>query len=282
MPSDHLGRRSRFQRTPTGKRLALTDRDIEVLRWLHRYRTLSAPQLIAVLEPQSHKRFIERLGDLFHEAGLINRPATQWRGFDVHCRPMTYELSAAGLRLLEHRDVVPHRAVTFSRRPRAGLIVQFDHMTMVIDALLWIELETTGRTGHRFAPVDEILDRAPETTRSARNPLAVPVTLQPCAELPDLKRPWNTHIIPDALYGIEYQIDGEKRYRFFALECENTTPERRSSARHSPIARKRAAYEALIRSRAYRAHWGIPTSNLTWSRGNRSDRELRRRKPHPV
>ena len=133
---------------------------------------------------------------------------------------------------------------------------------MVIDALLCIELATFREVGQRFVPVDEILARAPETTRSARNPLAVPVTLHPCPELPDLKRLWNTHIIPDALYGIEYLIDGEKRYRFWVLECENTTPVRRSSARHSSIARKRAAYEALIRSKAYRARWGIPNLKL--------------------
>lgn len=71
-----------------------------------------------------------------------------------------------------------------------------------------------------------------------------------------------THTIPDALYGIEYTIDGDAGYRFWALECENTTPKRRSSARNSSIARKHAAYNVLLRSHAYRDHWGIPNLKL--------------------
>jgi len=262
MPLDQLGRRSRFARSPSGKRMQLTDRDLGILRWLHRYRFLTAPQLVAILCPRSPKRFVERLGDLFHETGLINRLEVRWRGLHAHCQPLSYELSTLGLRLLEYRDDIPKRAVTLSRRASGRRHLQFDHATLVIDTLLKIELATNGAPGQRFVPVDEILTRAPSSTRTARNPLAVPVTLSPCEALPDLKRPWHTHIIPDALYGIEYEIDGEKRYRFWALECENTTPEQRSSARHSSIARKRAAYETLIASRAYRDHWGIPNLKL--------------------
>ena len=67
-------RRSRFRRTSKGKRIELTERDLQILRWLYRYRFLSTPQLIVAVQPRSHKRFIERLGDLFHETGLIDRP----------------------------------------------------------------------------------------------------------------------------------------------------------------------------------------------------------------
>jgi len=262
MPLDQLGRRSRFARTRVGKRVQLTDRDLDVLRWLHRYRFLTAPQLIGILRPRSEKRFVERLGDLFHETGLVGRPSLKWQGFDARCRPLIYALSTSGLRLLEYCDRVPPRAVTISRRSPAGRSVQWEHSLLVIETLLEIELTTMATPDQRFVPVDEILARAPEVTRKARNPLAAPVTLQPSDALSDLKRPWHTHIIPDALYGIEHEIDGDKRYRFWALECENTTPERRSSARYSSIVRKRVAYDALIASRAYRDHWGIPNLKL--------------------
>ena len=57
-------------------------------------------------------------------------------------------------------------------------------------------------------------------------------------------------------------IDGKKRYRFWALEYERTTPERRSTTGASSTAHKRAAYDTLIASRAYRQHWGIPNLKL--------------------
>ena len=260
MPAaDQPCRRSRFRKTPTGKRLSLGARDLQILGWLYRYRYLSSRQLITAVKPHSEKRFIERLGDLFHETGLINRPSAQWQRFDARYRPVTYELTAAGEQLLGQQDALPPRATTLSRRTGTG---QFEHAVMIVDALFTVELTTRATPGQRFVPVDEILGRAPEATRLARNPLAVPVTLQPCPELPNLKRPWHTHIIPDGLYGIEYLVDGEKRYRFWALECERTTPARRSNHRLSSVARKQVAYDALITSNAYRDHWGIPNLKL--------------------
>ncbi|MCP4183289.1 MAG: hypothetical protein GY761_08215, partial [Hyphomicrobiales bacterium] len=169
------------------------------------------PQLVAFLQPKSEKRFIERLGDLFHETGLINRPKAQWRHFDARCTPMIYELSAKGLAFLENRNQLPQRATTLSRRNRTGTKIQFNHAMMIVDALVDIELTTITKPDQRFVYVDEILARAPETARAAPNPLSVPVTIQPNAAFPNIKSPWNTHIIPDALYGIEYLIDGEKR-----------------------------------------------------------------------
>jgi len=262
MPLDSMGRRSRFKRTPTGKRMVPTARDVEILRWLYRYRYLSATQLIDILQPRSEKRFIERLGDLFHETGLIDRPPAQWRGFDARFRSIFYELSPKGIRYLADRAALPARATTLSRRAHNGRAVQFDHATMIVDALLSVELETRDHPDQRFVPVDEILARAPENTRQARNPLAVPVTIEPRKDRPDIRQPWHPHIIPDALYGIEYLIDGERRYRFWALECENTTPLYRAASHRSSIARKEAAYEALISSRNYRTHWGIPNLRL--------------------
>jgi hypothetical protein len=123
---------------------------------------------------------------------------------------------------------------------------------MIVDALAAVELETMRTYAQRFVPVDEILARAPERTRKAKQPLAIPVTIQPNKHLPGLTSAIQTHVVPDALYGIEYLIDGEKRYRFFALECENTSPKRRSTAKLSSLALKRAAYDAVIQARAYR------------------------------
>lgn len=257
-----FNRRSRYKRTSFGKRIVLTDRDTEIFRWLYRYRYLRAPQLISFTQPKSTKRFIERLGDLFHETGLIDRPKAQWRHFDARCAPMIYELSAKGQAYIENRSQLPQRATLLSRRVRAGHNIQFDHAMMIVDTLFEIEQATLTTNGERFVCVDEILSRAPSSTKTAPNPLSVPVTIQLNATFPKINSPIETHIIPDALYGIEYLIDGEKLYRFWALECENTNPTWRSSPRKSSLARKRAAYDALIKLGGYKKHWGIPNLAL--------------------
>jgi hypothetical protein len=274
MNIDNLGRRSRFNKTITDKNIIITGRDIEILGWLYRYRYLRMPQLISFLQPKSEKRFIERLGDLFHETGLIDRPKTQWRHFDPRCTPMIYELSAKGKIFLDSRDQLTQRVTNLSRRNRTGRNIQFDHAMMIVDALVEVELNTIANPDQRFVCVDEILARAPETTITAPNPLSVPVTIQPSATFPDFTSPWNTHIIPDALYGIEYLIDSEKRYRFWALECENTSPGWRSSPRKSSLARKRAAYDALIKSGGYKKHWDIPNLKMHLAPANQNASEV--------
>ena len=259
---DCLGRRSRFKRQVSDKRIHLNERDIDVLRWLYRYRYLRTSHLTQIFKPRSPKRFVERLGDLFHETGYINRPNLLGDRFSAHATSMLYEISNKGIELLEVQGVLPDRAVTFSRRSPRSYSPQHLHTMMIIEALLEIELETTTNINQRFVSVDEILARAPECARLARNPLRIPVTLKPCTEHPIIRSRQETHLIPDALYGIEYLIDGEKRYRFWALECERTSPGSRANASASSTALKRAAYDALIKSRAYKSYWGIPNLKL--------------------
>lgn len=131
----------------------------------------------------------------------------------------------------------------------------------IIDTLVQFECDARSE-GNRFVPVDEILARSPEKTKRASNPLSVPVTIHPSAEFPAVRSQLDTHVIPDALYGIEYLIGGEKRYRFWALECERTTPQTRSTTVASSAKLKRAAYDALISSQSFRPHWGTPNLKL--------------------
>lgn len=248
MVTDRLGRRSRFERSPRGKRLRLTPRDQEILSWLYRYRYLRQDQLVQIFAPQSEKRFSERLGDLFHETGFINRPQLQEALFDAHATPMLYEISDKGVAYLDAAGGLPHRAVTFSGRHRDAFSAQFLHTAMIIDTLLKTELLARSQPGQRFVPVDEIIRRAPQTTQEAKNPLAVPIMLGGRS----------TQVIPDALYGLEYDEGGKKGYRFWALECERTSPASRSQSFASNTAKKRKAYAALFATRAFQAHWGIP------------------------
>ena len=137
-------RRSRFRRAPTGKRILLTERDYQILRWLYRYRFLRSTQLIKFIKPKSQKRFIERLGNLYHEAGRIDRPNGQWRNCNARYNPIVYELSGKGQRWLEHQGELPGRVTSLARRNRPGATPQFDHAMMIVDTLAEIELETIG------------------------------------------------------------------------------------------------------------------------------------------
>lgn len=259
---DSLGRRLRFLRQPTGKRLMHSERDTQILHWLYRYRYLRASHLQNILLPKSPKRFIERLGDLYHETGYINRLKPQQALLDAHATSVLYEISPRGTEFLALQGALPHRAVTFSRRSSRSYSPQILHTMMIIETLLAIECAAMKEPGQRFVPVDEILARAPPSTANAHNPLAIPVTLEPDAGHSIVRKRLETVLIPDALYGIEYDVSGEKRYRFWAFECERTSPASRSRADASSTALKHATYAALIASQSYRSHWGIPNLKL--------------------
>src|SRR6267154_2473565 len=100
-----LIRRSRMQRCRTGKRLELTARDLEIFRLLTGYRYLSAPTIHVFVGGASRKRFVERLGDLYHE-GFLDRPQRQWEMADCRHRPAVYELDLGARRILAEQAIV--------------------------------------------------------------------------------------------------------------------------------------------------------------------------------
>ncbi|MEL6818984.1 MAG: hypothetical protein AAFP80_10080, partial [Pseudomonadota bacterium] len=262
MAFDQSTRRSRHARQPTGKHIRFTERDTAILIQLFRYRYLNSKQLVALLKPQSEKRFVERLGDLFHETGLIGRPKAQWRFANAKCQSVFYELTDQGLRWLTQQGIQTDRVTLFSRRERPGVRTQFEHRLLVIAHLVTLELTTFESPNERFVTIDEILRRAPATVRDLPNPLAAPITLRPSAAFPELKRPYKTHIIPDAIYGIEKLIDGQKRYRFFAVEAERTSPKKRGQLDLSSSEKKQRLYAELHRQSIAQSHLGIPHLKL--------------------
>src|SRR5665213_3049681 len=96
---DTIARRSRMRRTPTGKRIELTSRDLDIFRTLARYRYLSSTYIHEFVGGASQTRFKERLGDLFHE-GYLDRPSRQWEMADCRHRPVIHELGGGAKRVL--------------------------------------------------------------------------------------------------------------------------------------------------------------------------------------
>lgn len=231
-------RRSPIRRTPSGKRLALTARDFEIFRALGRYRYLRSLHLHAIAGGASLTRFKERLGDLFHE-GYIDRPLQQWAFTETRYAPAIYELGERARRLIAGEDV--ERRTFLGRQAHR----QFLHAVAICDALSSIELATRTRPGLRFIPWMEILERAPESTRAAAIPFRVPLA--------------DGAVIPDALFGLEYQSPEKRAFRFCALEFDRgTMPVVRSDKRQTSLVGKLDAYRKLIDTNLHRSRLGIP------------------------
>ena len=147
-PMTPTSRRSRIRRTPTGKRLELTPRDIEIFKLLGRYRYLRSSYLYAFGGGASETRFKERLGDLFHER-YLGRPAEQWRFANCRYLPVVHEIGKGAQQVLSDNGIVIDDRRTWLRDTPHR---QFEHSVMICAVLASIELGMLGRSDLRFIP----------------------------------------------------------------------------------------------------------------------------------
>jgi hypothetical protein len=231
-----------MHRQRTGKRLEITRRDIAIFQWLARYRYLNSNYLHAFVGGASLTRFKERLGHLFHE-GFIDRPAQQWQLAEARCRPVVYELGEGARRALaEYRFPLDDRRDILSKNAHR----QFSHAVLICACLASLELGTLSQPGVRFIPWAEILDRAPSSTQASNLPFRIP-------------GPNSTALIPDGLFGLEYDTGGRTSYRFFAMEIDRgTMPVTRSIDSQTSYLAKLVAYREIIERQIHRAHLGVP------------------------
>jgi hypothetical protein len=235
-------RRSRIQRTRTGRRLALSARDIEIFKLLSRYRYLRSTYIHAFVGGASETRFKERLGDLFHE-GYLDRPAQQWEFADARCRPVVHELGAGALRVLrDHGEGAGQNTFLSGTAHR-----QFRHSLMICEALASFELGAhASGSGPRFIAWPEILARAPESVWTSSIPFQLPNSS-------------GGYLVPDGVFGLEYRVGDTRSYRFFALEIDRgTMPVERSDPKQTSYLGKLAAYRAIIAQQVHKTTWGIP------------------------
>jgi hypothetical protein len=252
-------RRCRMRRTRTGKRIELTARDLDIFRWLARYRYLPSTYIHAFVGGKSKTRFTERLGDFYHE-GYIDRPGRQWDMSKCRHRPAIHEIDTGAKRILDEQSIAEEPRTWFGTSPHR----QFSHSLMVCELLASIELGIRARPGLRFIPWPEICAKAPPATRALVTPMRFPSALRAGG------------VMPDGLFGIEYADGDTSTYRFFALEADRgTMPVARSNSDQTSYIGKLAAYRDVIVRHVYKTHLGIPNLLvLTVTTSNHRVREI--------
>jgi hypothetical protein len=251
-------RRSRMRRTSSEKRVELTERDIELFKLLIRYQFLRSNFLYAFLGGDSEPRFKERLGHLYHDGAYINRPAQQWQFANSRHMPVVYELDTRGEQVLSTLGLLHQDAPVLLKNGRMGACRHFPHQLMICECLASIELGVRQQSGLRFISWQEIIAKAPEQTRAMENPLAIPVSIAHAAAKGATHRA-EVKVVPDAVFGLEYDRGGQRLYRFFALEADrNTMPIKRANLRQTSYLRKILAYREIVAKDLHRTQLGLP------------------------
>ena len=247
-----------MRRVSTQKRIEISERDLALFELLSRYHYLRSTFLYAFVGGASETRFKERLGHLYHDGGYINRPAQQWQFANCRYMPAIYELDAAGERVLQEHGVAQDESPLL-KKGRVGAYRQFAHQLMISDVLASIELGVRADPSLRFISWQEIIAKAPEKTRRSDNPFEIPVSISHTFPRTKKTHRADIKIVPDGLFGLEYDKNGRKEYRFFALEADrNSMPVLRNNLHQTSYLKKILAYREIAARGIYKTHFGLP------------------------
>jgi hypothetical protein len=238
-------RRSRFARErPPG--LAVTERDIAIMRATARHRFVRSTHVQVLMPDEPAVKILRRLHKLYHN-GYVDRPRAQ---IDYHRRgggskPMVYGLTSRGERLL-----ATETGESPKRRKTGAMRLSLEHALAVTDFMVSLEQACRERGDLRVIEPDEILERASEQIRRQPNPFMWETRVRWGRE------EHRIHVAPDKVFGLEH-ADGRRRYYFLEMD-RGTMPVARSDIRRTSLLRKFLSYDATFRDKLHRSLYGLP------------------------
>ncbi len=217
-----LSRLPRFRRASAAPNFALTERDRQILRLVHRHR-FSRSSHVAAAIAGSCQQILRRLQLLYHH-GYLERPRAQLDYY--HCggsREIIYGLGDKGAREI---GVPPGR---WSEKNRSLLRPQLEHWVLVAEITLAIESACRGQ-GIRFL------------TNEALNPTNPTHSIHWKVSTPEGE---NLGVMPDRVFALDFgDRDPDKRV-IACLEADRgTMPVKRQNSAQASIHRKLLAYAA--------------------------------------
>jgi hypothetical protein len=248
-------RNSRWSRGPVLDKdgrlvvIQLTERDIEILNLLARYRYLPADDIRAFVGG-SVKNVAHRLNLLSRQPNLyINRPHQQRQIAGTNSRPLIYELDGRGITVLRERD---------SLEPPRSYHRNFAHELMVCRIMASLELGTRRTSAIRLIAWSEIMmsEKTPLATRTSPSPNSISVSIFVREQHRSIK------VTADARpFGIERtNRDGTRSYFFFpGIEADCASePIETADIDRSSIYKKLVAYRAIAEQGLHKSHFGFP------------------------
>lgn len=229
-------RRPRFRRIAVAP-IQLTERDIEIIRHVHRHRFLRSSQ-IAALVGGSRQQVLRRLQLLYHH-GYLERPRMQIEFFLTGgSHHMVYGLGDEAAAILEGLGIGPN-GVRYNEKNHAVGRFYLHHTLFVSEIMVAIELACRESGQARLLYGED-----------------VPF---PNGQLPRWKVTVDgirLNSIPDRIFALE-PADGGNRTYFFLEADRGTMPVIRNGLAQSSFYRKLIAYEATWSQGLHRSLLGI-------------------------
>ncbi|MFM9887649.1 MAG: replication-relaxation family protein [Burkholderiales bacterium] len=241
-------RRPRFRRVATAA-ITLTERDIEILRTVHRFRFVRSTHLL-LLAAASYKPFMRRLQLLYHNH-YLDRPRAQIEYYGPGgSKPMVYALGNRGADALAEFDGERRAKVDWTAKNRETGRLFIEHTLLIADVMIALTQAAAQRADVRLIDGTELLSTFPAATQHARNPFLMPVRVVHRGEAADIG------LVPDRVFALEFPDANERSY--FFLEADRATmPVTRKSLDQTSILRKLLGYQQAWRQGISAARFGF-------------------------
>ncbi len=239
----------RLSRPEAPRGFRVTERDIEILKLVARFRFLNSAQVVKFLGTNSG-RILRRLQGLYAH-GLLDRPVSQHLQLAaLYNPPLTYGLGRLGAKLLAELGTRIDPALDWTWKNSQSTAPFLAHTLDVAEAVC--AFEHACRAGDaRLIDHHELLPLMPEKTRELRDPFKLRVSLRS-----GLKTPLALAVIPDRLFSVA--LTDQTRHNF-ALELDRSTmpiTTKRKTDRSS-YAQKIAGYFHSWREKKHTDTWGF-------------------------
>ena len=242
--------RPRRKRSDNPPPLQLTNRDLDILRAVARYRFLNSGHIRRLI-PGSEKNLANRLKGLFEHA-YLDRPQCQ---YDFY-RPgggsslAVYALADKGARLLTHHDgVYVGDRVSWAQKNKHVGRPFLEHTLAIADFAVAVSVDVAANPVVDHVDGPTLLARLPASTRALAKPyrLSVPVIFKSTRR--------TVGIEPDYVFSLGFPAAG-RRANFLVEIDRGTMPVERSDITQSSMLRKFLSYSAVWRAKQHVSAFG--------------------------
>jgi hypothetical protein len=225
-------RTPRFNRSANAKNIRITQRDLNIIHHVFRYRLLNSKQ-IATLTEGSHQNLLRRLKLLYNNR-YLDRPISQ---LDYYCadgsHPIVYALGNRGADLLRAKFGISRQEVDWTAKNRSVKRLFIQHTLSVSEIL--VRLESACRKSNVEFLEKELALQNLTNTSTALKKFGWSVSV------PFNKDSIPVGIIPDYLFGLRSQNGADTVYFFLEVD-KGTMPVTRNNLKQTSMYRKLIAY----------------------------------------
>lgn len=242
----------------------LTEDDIAVLRYIHRYRFIRADDLYRLFPGRTPDRLSRRL-TLLYRAHYLDRPPAQIDRFRTGgSQSLVYGLDAAGARLLKEKFAVAIGSTDWKSRNRTYTRENLDHTLEVARFMIDLDVACRAHANITCLHGDEIIGRDMEG--ALRGLTKWPVPIRAGSGTTDV------HLAPDAIFGIRvHQPDRDSLVSYVCLEIDRGTmtiqpaehiEESEAFLYRATVLRKLYAYAESWRRKLHLTYLRVPTPRV--------------------